>query len=191
MSIGSIRYFPFTSLSISTVTLMDPDSVPMISLARVKTDISVSSLLSDQIEITLLQADSVSLDIRRRADGTLNLSCLGGEAEADTCDIDAEIEAELNNLPSGPILCIDRMSFNGCSIRYSPLGDKSLSVQNLELELDTLRIGPRLISVDVRHIGADIPSLLPERAEMQATLSLKGAMRMGVVWTRWRCRTAG
>lgn len=183
VSIGSIRYFPFTSLSISTVTLMDPDSVPMISLARVKTDISVSSLLSNQIEITLLQADSVSLDIRRRADGTLNLSCLSGGAEADTCDIDAEIdaeiEAELNNLPSGPILCIDRMSFNGCSIHYSPLGEKSLSVQNLELELDTLRIGPRLISVDVRHIGADIPSLLPERAEMQASLSLKGGNENG------------
>lgn len=112
VSVGLLRYVPFSTVEVVGIEVADSDSLPMLSLSRAKADISLISLIEGDLRLNIIDADSLRATIRQSSDGSLNIAAL---ASTDTTAQPAD----------GPNIFVGAMSARNCQLTYVPAkGDK-------------------------------------------------------------------
>lgn len=75
-SIGSLEGSPLGELVIRDVVINGPDKKPAITIKRLRLDLGVLALVSQQARLKGVHAEDVDVDLRRDPDGTLQISRL-------------------------------------------------------------------------------------------------------------------
>ncbi len=143
VSVGSLRYFPFTTVEIGDVCISDADSLPMISVTRAKVDVDLSILFGDVAALNVVEADSMAVNVRQRADGGLNLYDLSSGDDSPLPDI-----------------FIGVVKARHCIVSYSALGREPLDFSNFSLDVGSLRVGGDGAGAYVSDISFDEPGSL-------------------------------
>lgn len=153
--VSSIRYFPFNTFEIGEVLVLDRDSLPMLGMRRLKADVSVRSLWSGCAEIDLVEADSLSVTVRQRADGSTNLSDIGVGGEGET-----------------PRVWVGTVRAGRGSVTL--WGKRSLSARDIEVNLSDIEISEQGAGVTIANIGMSIPQIGKERVSMSGRVKASG-----------------
>lgn len=145
VSVERLRYVPFSAVEVSRLSIADADSAPMVSVGRVKADVSLPALFGGRISLREVDADSVTVVVSRRADGRLNVADF---AQADSAS------------PSpGPSFSIGRILARHCAVTYD--GGKSAPVvfESVKLDASRLRKTEGGFGASVANLSFFYPSL--------------------------------
>lgn len=159
-SVGSLRFFPFSSVEVSRVSIAGPDSLPMISLRRVKADISAATLVSGGLSLNVIDVDSLDVAVRQGADGRLNIMALAGP----------------DSVASGsgaPSVRVRALRAAECHVAYEGLGREPLHLQDVSIALDDILFDVGRGGVSVSGVSFFLPSL-SLRAAMSGRLAVRG-----------------
>lgn len=134
--IGSIVYFPFTTLKISDIKMSDRSGSEFISIDEIKTDIGIMTFIDNYLNLKFLSVNSLTIHVRADADGRLNISNLAGDGQSPA---------------PHPNISIDLLNITNSQLLYST--DK----QNITLS--DLNIYLRNLNSDRDHTSAKITGL--------------------------------
>ena len=140
VSVGSLRYFPFTTVEISDVCISDADSLPMISVTRAKADVDLSILFGDVATLNVVEADSMEVNVRQREDGGLNIYDLSSGGDAPMSEV-----------------FIGVVKARHCIVSYSALGREAVDFKNFSLDVGSLRVGGAGVGAYVSDVSFDEP----------------------------------
>ncbi len=157
VSVGNVRYFPFTTIEVSEVGIADADSMPMLVLARAKADISIASVVSRSIEIARVEADSIGIFLRQDNDGHYNIEKIG---TTDTSDENAIIRAR-----------IGRIRTSNCRVSVERKGATPFDITNLGLDVSDFHSVEERLTLQLNRLAFALPSY-----DMRAILSAKMSM---------------
>lgn len=158
-TVGSLRFFPFSSVEVSRVCVAGPDSLPMISLRRVKADVSAASLVSGGLSLNLIDVDSLDVVVRQGVDGKLNVMALAGP---DSVASDR----------AAPRVSVHALRAAECHVAYEAMGRQPLHLQDVSIALDDILFDEGRGGVSVSNVSFFLPSL-----SLKAALSGHLAMR--------------
>ena len=81
-SVGGVAFSWFSGVTISNLEIKDPAGAPLASVKSISADLSLLSAIGGKI-IATVRIDSPRIDVRRRADGRLNLAAAVKTSAAD------------------------------------------------------------------------------------------------------------
>lgn len=142
VSVGRLRYVPFTTFEVANLTISDADSVPMISALRLKADVSVLPLMEGDADLREIDADSLSVLARQMPDGTLNLAALASD---DTTAI--------------PPFAIRLIKARRCEVRYADANARPIVLENIKIDASGLRNGDSGLGVSISDLSFFSPDL--------------------------------
>lgn len=167
VSVERLRFVPFTTLEVAGVVVSDSDSVPMVGLRRVKVDVSASSLIESGLSLREIEADSVSLLVRRMSGGGFNLASLAG--------------GESNSGGSAMALSIRQVRARHCEVVYDGGGSEPISLENMSIAASRLRKDDAGCGISISDFSFDF-SPLRSRLALKGDFSLAGdTVRAGAV----------
>lgn len=153
VSVERLRYVPFTTIEVAGVVVCDTDSVPMIAARRIKADVSVLPALEGKFDLRELDADSLSLFLARRPDGTLNIMALAtGDGPT-------------------PDFAIRRINVKRCEVIYDGGKAKPLVFENLKIDARQMHMSDDGFGISVSDVSFYNP-------DWQAHASLGGDFQM-------------
>lgn len=129
VSIGSLRYVPFSTFEVNDVLVQEADSSPMIRVSRAKAEVSLYSLLRGRPRLSLFETENVDVFVRRRSDGGLNVATLVPDAGSPSHG-------------GGAFFSVGLIKARQCNVRYEPRGGDVFEVRDLEVDASGLRKTP-------------------------------------------------
>lgn len=163
VEVGTLRFFPFSTIEISDVVISDADSLPMAGVSRAVADVSWPDLLSGRIGLEFVKVDSLDLRLRRMADGTLNIAAMAG---SDSVSAGGNVSVDIKRLQIGE----SRLS-------YEPAGSKPLRIRDVNIQLDSLLTD----STNVRGIISHVSMRLPDYEDVSVGLNGTVTMRSDTI----------
>lgn len=161
VSVGTVRYFPLSSVEVSSVRIADADSLPMVSLRRVVFDVSPSSLFAGRFRLNLVRVDSLDVALRGKSDGSLNISALFASDSSDAPP------------PAPPVFSVGVLRAADCSVSYESYGSSLWRFRNLAMALDDVSFDGRRGGVVVSDVSFDVAGV-DARAALGGSVALRG-----------------
>ncbi len=140
VSIGSLRYFPFTTIEIGDVCISDSDSLLMLTVSRAKADVDFSMLFGGGVMLNVVEADSLSVSVRQREDGRLNLYDLSSGDDSPMPDVN-----------------IGLIKARHCIVAYQAFGREPVDFKNFSLDVGSLRVNEAGVGAYVSDVSFDEP----------------------------------
>lgn len=144
VSIGSLRYVPFSTFEVNDVLVQEADSSPMIRVSRAKAEVSLYSLLRGRPRLSLFETENVDVFVRRRSDGGLNVATLVPDAGSPSHG-------------GGAFFSVGLIKARQCNVRYEPRGGDVFEVRDLEVDASGLRKTPGGLGLSVSDFSFFAP----------------------------------
>lgn len=123
VTIDGLKYFPFKTVGLNNLCIMEPDSSTMIFVGEARADIDLSSIWREKVVISSISASDIYVDARMTGD-SLNLSILsrGSDSTAIVIDInDVNLtEARINYTDGRRRLSLSEIKLKMRDFAYSP-----------------------------------------------------------------------
>ncbi len=153
VNIDNIRYFPFSTVEINNLSIADEKGLPMIYMHKAKADLSIASFWRNALSINLIDADSLTLNIRQ--DSTLHFN----------------YEFLLDPNSTSPIIEIQQLTAQRCALSYDPFNAPAIEVSDLSLDLRDLSTHPNATGLNINNLSFN-NNLLGGRTDIKASLAL-------------------
>ena len=131
--IGSIVYFPLTSLKVTDVSLNDKNDNQIARINEIKADIGIATLLTNNLTLKQLSIDSLTFCITQLSNGKLNISELAADSAATT---------------TRPNVNIELLNITNSNIHFSA-ENKKYKLSGLNVAIRNLHVGKSEASANI------------------------------------------